>query len=73
MGSPRWLALGLASFAERFRGVPGHPYEQGFDLRLVPEKLAEPLEVAGGLLDSDDEPSPAGPDQVRIRQTDQCR
>ena len=22
---------------------PGHPYEQGFDLRLVPEKLAEPL------------------------------
>jgi protein gp37 len=30
-------------FAERFRGVPGHPYEQGFDPRLVPEKLAEPL------------------------------
>lgn len=30
-------------FAERFRGVPGHPYEQGFDLRLVPEKLGEPL------------------------------
>jgi protein gp37 len=30
-------------FAERFRGVPGHPYEQGFDLRLVPEKLCEPL------------------------------
>lgn len=30
-------------FAERFRGVPGHPYEQGFDLRIVPEKLAEPL------------------------------
>lgn len=30
-------------FAERFRGVPGHPYEQGFDLRLVPEKLFEPL------------------------------
>lgn len=29
-------------FAERFRGVPGHPYEQGFDLRLVPEKLDEP-------------------------------
>jgi protein gp37 len=25
------------TFAERFRGVPGHPYEQGFDLRLVPE------------------------------------
>jgi len=31
------------TFAERFRGVPGHPYEDGFDLRLVPEKLAEPL------------------------------
>ena len=31
------------TFAERFRGVPGHPYEQGFDLRLVPEKLLEPL------------------------------
>jgi protein gp37 len=31
------------TFAERFRGVPGHPYEQGFDLRLVPEKLAEPF------------------------------
>jgi protein gp37 len=30
-------------FAERFRGVPGHPFEQGFDLRLVPEKLADPL------------------------------
>jgi protein gp37 len=23
--------------------VPGHPYEQGFDLRVVPEKLQEPL------------------------------
>lgn len=31
------------TFAERFRGVPGHPYEQGFDPRLVPEKLGEPL------------------------------
>src|ERR1039458_2586223 len=31
------------TFAERFRGVPGHPFEFGFDLRLVPEKLAEPL------------------------------
>lgn len=30
-------------FAERFRGVPGHPYEQGFDLRLIPDKLFEPL------------------------------
>jgi protein gp37 len=31
------------TFAERFRGVKNHPYEQGFDLRLVPDKLAEPL------------------------------
>jgi protein gp37 len=30
-------------FAERWRGVAGHPYEQGFDLRLVPEKLLEPM------------------------------
>lgn len=30
-------------FAERFRGVKGHPFEQGFDLRLVPEKLHDPL------------------------------
>jgi len=31
------------TFAERFRNVKGHPYEQGFDLRLVPHKLGEPL------------------------------
>jgi protein gp37 len=31
------------TFAERFRGVPGHPFEQGFDLRLVPGKLEDPL------------------------------
>jgi protein gp37 len=31
------------TFSERFRGVPGHPFEQGFDLRFVPEKLEEPL------------------------------
>lgn len=31
------------TFAERWRGIPGHPYEQGFDLRLVPHKLPEPL------------------------------
>lgn len=31
------------TFAERFRGVPGHPFEFGFDLRLVPEKLADPI------------------------------
>jgi protein gp37 len=31
------------TFAERWRGVPGHPYEQGFDLRLWPERLQVPL------------------------------
>jgi protein gp37 len=31
------------TFAERWRGIPGHPYEFGFDLRLVPEKLEKPL------------------------------
>ena len=31
------------TFAERFRGVQGHPYERGFDLRAVPERLADPL------------------------------
>jgi len=30
-------------FAERFRGVKGHPSEQGFDLRLIPGKIGEPL------------------------------
>jgi len=34
------------TFSERFRGVPGHPFEFGFDLRLVPEKLGEPLRWA---------------------------
>ena len=31
------------AFAERWRGVEGHPYELGFDPRLVHEKLTEPL------------------------------
>jgi protein gp37 len=30
-------------FAERWRGIPGHPYEQGFELRLWPERLSTPL------------------------------
>src|ERR1700730_6696100 len=34
------------TFAERFRGVSGHPYEKGFDMRTVPEKLVEPLRWA---------------------------
>ncbi len=41
--SPGCAKCYAKTFAERFRGVPGHPYEQGFDLRLVPKKLAEPL------------------------------
>ncbi len=31
------------TFAERWRDVPGHPYEQGFDLRLWPQRLDHPL------------------------------
>src|SRR5258708_8350250 len=33
------------TFAERFRGVRRHPYEQGFHLRLVPEKLLDPFSL----------------------------
>jgi len=29
-------------FAERWRGIPGHSYEQGFDLRLWPSRLRQP-------------------------------
>jgi len=29
-------------FAERWRGIPDHPYEQGFDLRLWPSRLVQP-------------------------------
>jgi protein gp37 len=31
------------TFAERWRGVPGHPYEYGFDLQLWPHRLEQPL------------------------------
>jgi protein gp37 len=31
------------TFAERWRGIPGHHFEQGFDLRLWPERLFLPL------------------------------
>src|SRR5262245_15046521 len=41
--SPGFAHCYAETFAERFRGVQGHPYEQGFDLRLVPQKLPEPL------------------------------
>ena len=30
-------------FAERFRGVSGHPFEMGFDLQLRDERLSQPL------------------------------
>ncbi|OYX40152.1 MAG: hypothetical protein B7Y91_00315 [Rhodobacterales bacterium 32-64-14] len=29
-------------FAERWRGIPSHPYEQGFDLTLWPTRLKQP-------------------------------
>jgi protein gp37 len=32
-----------ARFSERFRGVPAHPFEAGFDLTLRPERLSQPL------------------------------
>jgi protein gp37 len=31
------------TFAERWRGVPGHHFEQGFDVRLWPDRLEIPL------------------------------
>lgn len=31
------------TFAERFRGVPGHHFERGFDVVLRPERLITPL------------------------------
>jgi protein gp37 len=30
-------------FAERWRGIPGHPFENGFDLTLRPDRLDQPL------------------------------
>ena len=30
-------------FSERFRGVPDHPFENGFDLTLRPARLKQPL------------------------------
>jgi protein gp37 len=38
------------TFSERFRGVPGHPFEQGFDLRLVPGALDLPRRWRTGRL-----------------------
>ncbi len=41
--SPGCLNCYAETLAERFRGVPGHPFEFGFDLRLVPGKLGDPI------------------------------
>jgi len=41
--SPGCLHCYAETLAERFRGVRGHPFEHGFDLRLVPEKLGDPI------------------------------
>src|SRR3954466_6087137 len=45
--SPGCVHCYAETFAERFRGVPGHPFEFGFNLRLVPEKLADPIRWSG--------------------------
>ena len=31
------------TLAERFRGIEGHPFEHGFDVRLLPDKVSLPL------------------------------
>ena len=41
--SPGCTHCYASTFAERFRGVPNHPYEQGFDIKLIPSKLESPL------------------------------
>lgn len=41
--SPGCLRCYAERFSERFRGVPGHPFEQGFDLTLRPDRLDQPL------------------------------
>ncbi len=32
-----------ARFAERWRGIPNHPFENGFDLTLRPDRVDQPL------------------------------
>jgi protein gp37 len=41
--SPGCVHCYAETFAERFRSVIGHPFEFGFDLRLAPEKLGDPI------------------------------
>jgi protein gp37 len=37
-------------FSERFRGTPGHPFEHGFDLQLIPRALDLPRKWRDGRL-----------------------
>ncbi|MGC9504591.1 DUF5131 family protein [Baaleninema sp.] len=41
--SPGCLNCYAERFAERWRGIKGHPYEQGFDLRVWPDRVTMPL------------------------------
>lgn len=41
--SPGCAKCYAKTFAERWRGIPGHHYEQGFDLRLWSERVEQPL------------------------------
>ena len=41
--SPGCANCYVKTFAERWRGVAGHPYERGFDLQLRPDRLQAPL------------------------------
>jgi len=43
--SPGCAKCYAETFAERWRGVKGHPYEYGFDVRIVPDKLEQKLEA----------------------------
>ncbi|MGW2863344.1 DUF5131 family protein [Streptomyces sp. NPDC001205] len=41
--SPGCNSCYARTFAERWRGIPGHPFEMGFDVTLRPERLSLPL------------------------------
>ena len=40
---PNLELLYAERFAERWRGIPGHPYEQGFDIKMWLDRLGMPL------------------------------
>jgi protein gp37 len=42
--SPGYARCYAETFAERWRGFPGHPYEQGFALKLWPQCLEQPTD-----------------------------